>query len=81
MSELNPVKLRPAFKDYLWGGTKLITAYNKQSGLDILAESWELSAHKDGQSIIAGGEYSGCKLSEFIKKKTVRQYLVQMPRN
>ena len=37
MSELNPVKLRPAFKDYLWGGTKLKTAYNKQSDLDILA--------------------------------------------
>ena len=28
MSNLSPVKLSPAFKDYLWGGTKLKEQYN-----------------------------------------------------
>lgn len=66
MTDLSPVKLLPAFKDYLWGGTKLKSVYNKKSNLDILAESWELSAHKDGQSIIADGKYQGLKLTEYI---------------
>ena len=34
------VKLSPAFKDYLWGGTKLKERYNKVSDMDIMAESW-----------------------------------------
>lgn len=63
-----PVKLKPAFKDYLWGGTKLKTEYNKSSDLEIVAESWELSTHKDGESTVASGEYTGLSLSELIKK-------------
>lgn len=63
-----PIKLTPAFKDYLWGGTKLKTSYNKKSELDIVAESWELSTHKDGQSIVLGGEFNGLTLSEYIEK-------------
>lgn len=68
-NEMNaPVKLSPAFKDYLWGGTRLKEAYNKKSDLKIVAESWELSTHKDGQSIVATGEHAGTPLSQFIKK-------------
>lgn len=67
-SNLRPVKLLPAFKDYLWGGTKLKTEYNKKSNLDIVAESWELSEHKDGQSTVADGEYKGLTLSDYIDK-------------
>lgn len=63
-----PIKLSPAFKDYLWGGTKLKTSYNKKSDLDIVAESWELSTHKDGQSIVNGGEFDGLTLTEYIEK-------------
>ena len=66
VSELYPVRLIPVFKDYLWGGTKLKTVFNKKSELNILAESWELSANKDGQSIIANGKYQGYGLKEYI---------------
>ena len=31
VSELYPVRLIPVFKDYLWGGTKLKTVFNKKS--------------------------------------------------
>lgn len=61
-----PVFLMPAFKDYLWGGTRLKTEYNKQSSLEKVAESWELSTHKDGESTVRDGEYKGKKLSEYI---------------
>lgn len=63
-----PVKLAPAFKDYLWGGTRLKTEYNKKTDLEKVAESWELSTHKDGQSVIASGEDSGMLLGDYIKK-------------
>ena len=39
-------KLIPALKDYIWGGTKL--KEYRQSDLDKISESWELSFHKDG---------------------------------
>lgn len=66
-----PFKLLPAFKDYLWGGTKLKTEFNKKTDLEKVAESWELSTHKDGESVIATGENSGMSLSEYIKKYDV----------
>ena len=66
MSNLNPVKLTPAFKDYLWGGVRLKTEFNKNCDLDRVAESWELSAHKDGQSIVADGPFCGLSLNDYV---------------
>lgn len=61
-----PLLLKPAIKDYIWGGQKLKTGYNKESDKDTLAESWELSCHRDGLSIISNGELSGTSLEDFI---------------
>ena len=60
------VKLSPAFKDYLWGGTKLRDIYGKECDYDIIAESWELSAHPAGQSIVASGKHRGMKFNEYL---------------
>lgn len=68
MCAFKPVKLSAVFKDYLWGGTKLKTEFGKRSDLETVAESWELSTHKDGQSMIASGEDSGLSLSEYIDR-------------
>lgn len=61
------IKLNPAFKDYLWGGTKLRDIYHKNCDFKRVAESWELSAHSAGESTVEGGEYAGLTLTEFIK--------------
>lgn len=61
-----PLILIPPIKDYIWGGTKLRDEFGKESELDRLAESWELSCHKDGQSVIANGGYAGRTLSEYL---------------
>ena len=61
-------KLSPAFKDYLWGGTKLRDVYGKPCDFDKVAESWELSTHPAGESVIAGGEYGGLSLSQYFEK-------------
>lgn len=34
------MKMAPAFKDYLWGGNKLKSDWNKITPFDITAESW-----------------------------------------
>ncbi|MBP3361414.1 MAG: class I mannose-6-phosphate isomerase [Clostridia bacterium] len=62
------VRLAPAFKDYLWGGTKLKTEFNKKSGLDKVAESWELSTHPDGCSTVVSGEFAGMSLPEYLSR-------------
>ena len=36
------VKLSPAFKDYLWGGTRIREQFNKESNMSIIAESWRV---------------------------------------
>lgn len=61
------VKLDPAFKDNLWGGTKLRTVFGKHCDYDVIGESWELSAHPDGQSRIASGRYKGLLFNEYLK--------------
>lgn len=64
-----PIKLKAPLKDYIWGGTKLKTEFNKETDLQKVAESWELSCHKDGSSVIANGEYQGKTLPEYLELK------------
>lgn len=63
-----PLKLIPEFKDYIWGGTRLRTEFNKKCSLEKIAESWELACHKDGNSVIENGPFTGKTLSEYIKE-------------
>lgn len=64
-----PMKLKAPLKDYLWGGTRLKTDYFKRSpNLPVVAESWELSCHPDGLSVIAGGEFAGQTLEAYLKE-------------
>jgi mannose-6-phosphate isomerase len=60
------LKLKPVLKNYIWGGNRLKKIYNRNSN-EIVAESWELSIHHDGESIIEGGKFNGQTLAEFIK--------------
>lgn len=62
------VRLNPAFKDNLWGGNKLKTLYGKKCDFDILAESWEMSAHEAGQSIVASGRHKGMLFNDYLGK-------------
>ena len=61
------IKLVPAYKDYLWGGTKLRDIYEKQCDFDIIAESWELSAHPAGNCTIASGRHKGLTFSKYLE--------------
>lgn len=49
-------KMIPSSKDYLWGGTKLVEQYGKRTDKKVMAESWEISSHKDGPSYLEDKE-------------------------
>lgn len=61
------IKLKPAFKDYLWGGTKLRDVYGMDCDYDIIAEAWMMSAHPAGQSILDSGEYKGMRFGDYLR--------------
>ena len=50
------VKLIPECKDNIWGGVKLKEKYGKQTDKNPVAESWELSFHKDGPTRLENGK-------------------------
>ena len=63
-----PMKLIPAYKDYLWGGTRLEKIFQKHSGLVVTAESWELSCHPDGLCEVENGRHKGETLAEVLQE-------------
>lgn len=62
---LYPLIFHPLFKDYIWGGRNL-----EKVGKDLpegkVAESWEISSHPDGISVIANGAFQGRRLEDLI---------------
>lgn len=66
---LYPLLMQAPVKDYIWGGTRLREKYNKVSTADKLAESWELSCHPAGPSVIANGPAKGKTLEQYLEKK------------
>ena len=62
---MKPFVLKAPCKDYLWGGNRL-REFGKESDADKIAESWELSCHPDGESVIASGDYAGMTLPAFL---------------
>lgn len=65
---MKPFLLKPAIKDYIWGGTRLREEFGKESDFDRLAESWELSCHPDGEGFIASGELEGMSFAKFAQE-------------
>lgn len=62
-----PIKLKPVFKEIVWGGNRLKNDYGFESDLNNIAEAWMLCARDDGDNIIENGECKGISFKEFIK--------------
>lgn len=64
-----PMKLIPTAVEAVWGGKRLMNEKWKKHTLgENIAESWELSCHEKGLSVIANGEYSSRKLEGVLQK-------------
>ena len=64
--KLYPLLFEPVYKDYLWGGDKILKTYNREAPPGIYAESWELSDRDDGMSVVANGPWKGKTLHELV---------------
>lgn len=65
---LYPLKFKPLYKDYVWGGRNLEKLGKALPDAGIVAESWEVSCHKNGSSIIANGEFEGLSLPDLVER-------------
>ena len=61
----HPFLLKPAAKDYLWGGSRLNDDFNFEIDIDPFAEAWVCSSHPDGSSCLTSGEDLGDVLRDF----------------
>ena len=61
-----PLLLRPVPKEIIWGGDRLRREYGKTAPFEKIAESWELTVREKEMCVIAGGEYAGMTLGEYI---------------
>lgn len=64
MYPLYPLKMKPVFKQYLWGGENLKALYGKEIPGFPTAESWEVAQHENGSSLIADGPLAGKTIGE-----------------
>ena len=64
---LYPLKFKPILKDYIWGGTRLITDLGKESKKKPCAESWEISGVAGNISVVCDGFLKGNHLQELIE--------------
>ena len=62
-----PLLFEPVYKDYLWGGNRISQIYGRSGTPPVCAESWEISTHPDGESIVKNGAFAGARLSELVK--------------
>ncbi|WP_420490770.1 mannose-6-phosphate isomerase, class I [Neobacillus drentensis] len=65
---VQPLFLRPVFKERIWGGTALREEYGYDIPNDQTGECWAISAHPNGPSIIENGPYAGMALDELWDK-------------
>jgi mannose-6-phosphate isomerase len=62
-----PLLFAPVYKDYIWGGNRIAAHYGRSGTPPVCAESWELSAHADGPSIVCAGPLTGQSLAELAQ--------------
>lgn len=80
---LYPLLFTPIYKDYIWGGERIKRTYQRTGISGKIAESWEISCHKDGMSTIENGPLKGKSLQELFetecealmgKQKNLKQF-------
>jgi mannose-6-phosphate isomerase len=63
MADYYPLLFEAVLKDYVWGGRSLETILGRSLPPGVTAESWEIAAHPNGNSVVNNGRYSGLTLS------------------
>ena len=72
------VKLKPAVKDYIWGGT-YFRDFGKGIWLTRVSECWELSTRGDDSSIIASGPLQAKALKDVVTNEDIGPVMDRFP--
>ena len=62
-----PLKFQPILKERIWGGTKLVSQFNKKSALKNIGESWEISDVDESISIVSNGVLKDTSLRKLVE--------------
>jgi mannose-6-phosphate isomerase len=63
---LYPLTFTPVLKDYIWGGRNLEKLYNRRLPPGPIAESWEISGHPNGSTLVDAGPWRGRSLPDVL---------------
>jgi mannose-6-phosphate isomerase len=63
---LYPLILNPAYKDYIWGGSRIPSLFQRDAPPGACAESWEISDRPEGMSVVANGPLQGATLQQLV---------------
>jgi mannose-6-phosphate isomerase len=70
MDALYPLRFRPLFRRYIWGGRRLGSLLGKPIGPeDDYAESWEICDHGRDQSVVEEGPLAGTTLGQLVAQR------------
>jgi mannose-6-phosphate isomerase len=64
-----PMKFIPIYKERIWGGNQFQSLFGRNLPTNKTGESWELSSHDNGQSIIKNGCYAGQTLNALTARE------------
>ena len=59
---------QPVYKNYPWGGNRIPETYHRNLPSGTYAESWEITDHSDGMSIIENGTYTGESFRSLLQR-------------
>lgn len=61
-----PLKFAPVYQERLWGGTNLKKIFGREFTSDHIGESWDVSCHSNGMSIVENGYLAGKSLNQLM---------------
>lgn len=72
---MEPIFFEPSYKKVIWGGNKISKIFKRNIIGDNVGESWEISAHPNGMSIIKNEEFKKESLYDLFNDKTKRKQI------
>lgn len=65
---LYPLRFRPVYQHYVWGGDRIVRKYGRPEPPGVYAESWEVADRPEGMSVVANGPLQGRTLHELVER-------------
>lgn len=70
---MEPIFFKPAYKNVIWGGNNISKIFKRNIIGDNIGESWELSAHPNGLSVIENTGINEQSLLELFNNKETKK--------